>query len=1156
LSEAVAAKKKKVVKPQHLKDMIVFVKASISNPSFDSQTKETLTTQVSAFGSKCELSAKFLAKAYSSIGVVEKATQLTDFHDQKKLAKTDGKKRGRISVPKLDDATHAGTKDSDSCTLILTEGDSARTMAIAGLSVVGCDRYGVFPLRGKILNVKEAPVKKILENHEITSLKKIIGLKQGREYSDTQPLRYGRIMVMTDQDVGGSHIKGLLFNVFQSLWPSHYRMPGFVTSMLTPIVKATHKRTGTVTEFYNLTDYDARRDALDGNGAGFRVKYYKGLGTSTETEAKQYFRDLRVVTYEYRGKTSDEGMDLAFNKKRADDRKGWLMKYDKRAVLDYSNAVVLYKTFVHHDLIHFSNRDLERSINHVVDGLKESMRKILFGCFKRKLFTDEIRVAQLAAYISEHSAYHHGEASLQQAIINMAQDFVGSNNVNLLSPNGQFGCLAPDVEVLLWDGAKKAARDVCEGDMLIGDDGGPRRVLRTTSGRDRMYEIRMQTGESYTVNSQHILTVALSTHKRIFWCPRKRAWYAAYVKRDGIALRKETPSPAHDQREAAIERYRAYERMVDAMRTVDDSPIADISIRTILSFYPDELSLLRCVRCERRVLWARRNIPCDPYEFGCWLGGVRSDQSPFAEIASRSSDGIPEVFVVNEAHVRLETLAGVIDACCDVVFDTASIGKSSRMSEPGLRRLAYLASSLGLPARTTRALTTSLIVTFRVSTPVPMRDPRKRVCCYGHAETPAGIAFTIAPHGYGDFCGWAVDGIERFLLADFTVTHNSRIAGGQDAASPRYIHTTLTPLARKLFRTEDHPVLACRSDNGVSTEPEFYVPVLPTVLMNGALGIGTGFSTNLPCFDPSEIAGACVRMIDAIDASFAEMDDTSAIKAVIDAIEIPLFHPWYAGFEGTISPLKPGAYKSTGVWKWVNDTTVEVSELPVGTWTDDYKTFLTGLVDDGSKTLRDFEGRYTERSPNFVLRMHASSRSEVQSSFAADFKLESTKNLGMNNVHLYTVAGAIRKFADVAEILREWSKTRVDTYLARKRYQIATTERNLSVVTAKVRFIQDIIKGRIVVNNAKHADLVDRLAEARYPPFNEDSGGDGYAYLTRMPIYHLTYEKKRALEEKAQGLEAGLAEMRSTSIQETWSREICEFDEAWEEHIAARRHPM
>jgi DNA topoisomerase II len=414
----------------------------------------------------------------------------------------------------------------------------------------------------------------------------------------------------------------------------------------------------------------------------------------------------------------------------------------------------------------------------------------------------------------------------------------------------------------------------------------------------------------------------------------------------------------------------------------------------------------------------------------------------------------------------------------------------------------------------------------------------------------------VAPSGYGAFCGWAVDGNERFLLADFTVTHNSRIAGGQDATSPRYIHTTLTLLVRKLYRTEDQPVLAYRYDDGVRIEPEFYVPVLPTVLMNGVLGIGTGFSTNLPCFDPGQIAGACERLIAAIDASGAEMDDSDTIKAVIDAVDIPLFHPWYAGFEGSIAPLKPGSYQSTGVWKWVNDATVEVSELPVGTWTDNYKAFLTGLVDDGSKTLRDFEGRYTERSPHFVLRMHAGARSAVERTFATEFKQASMKNLGMNNAHLYTAAGAIRKFANVAEILREWGKTRVDAYLARKRHQIETTEQTLAVVSAKVRFIQDIIEGRVVVNNAKQADVAARLAEARYPTFNEESGGEGYAYLTRMPIFHLTYEKKRALEDEARGMEAGLAELRSTAIHRVWAREIREFVSAWDEHRQAKGSPM
>jgi DNA topoisomerase-2 len=442
LSEMVTLKKKKDIKPQYIRDnLMVFVKALVVNPSFDSQTKETLTTQASKFGSKCDLSDKFYDKLYKT-GLGDKALSLTEFHETKQLKKTDGKKTSRVLIPNLDDANRAGTKDSAKCTLILTEGLSAKTMAISGLSVVGRDYYGVFPLKGKILNVKDAAIAKITANEEITNLKKILGLEQGKVYTDMSSLRYGKIMALCDSDVDGSHIKGLLFNVFQSLWPSLYKTDGFLVSMLTPIVKALNTSTKETISFYNLTDYEnwKQRKNREPNGMrNWRFKYYKGLGTSTDTEAKEYFKEMHEVFYKYNGKVSDESIDLAFNKKRADDRKGWLMNYNRQNILDYSNRNIPYEDFVNKELIHFSNRDLERSIPNLCDGLKESTRKIMFGCFKKKLYTNEIRVAQLSGYVSEVSAYHHGEASLQQAIIGMAQQFVGANNINLLQPNGQFG---------------------------------------------------------------------------------------------------------------------------------------------------------------------------------------------------------------------------------------------------------------------------------------------------------------------------------------------------------------------------------------------------------------------------------------------------------------------------------------------------------------------------------------------------------------------------------------------------------------------------------------------------------------------------------------------------------------------------------------------
>jgi DNA topoisomerase-2 len=184
LVDLALSKKKKIIKPQHIKENIfIFVKSTIENPTFDSQTKETLTTLVTKFGSKCELSEKFYEKLYKS-GIIELALSATEVVEQKKLVKTDGKKVNKIIVAKLDDANLAGTKDSKDCTLILTEGDSAKTMAISGLSVVGRDKYGVYPLKGKIINVKDITLQKITDNNEITNLKKILGLEQNKDYSN------------------------------------------------------------------------------------------------------------------------------------------------------------------------------------------------------------------------------------------------------------------------------------------------------------------------------------------------------------------------------------------------------------------------------------------------------------------------------------------------------------------------------------------------------------------------------------------------------------------------------------------------------------------------------------------------------------------------------------------------------------------------------------------------------------------------------------------------------------------------------------------------------------------------------------------------------------------------------------------------------------
>ena len=141
----------------------------------------------------------------------------------------------------LEDANKAGTKESENCTLILTEGDSAKGTAMSGLEVVGRDHYGVFPLKGKLLNVREANTEKLKKNAEVHNILKILGLQIGKKYENVKSLRYGSIMIMADQDIDGSHIKGLIINMIHYFWPGLFKMEGFLQQFITPILKASYR---------------------------------------------------------------------------------------------------------------------------------------------------------------------------------------------------------------------------------------------------------------------------------------------------------------------------------------------------------------------------------------------------------------------------------------------------------------------------------------------------------------------------------------------------------------------------------------------------------------------------------------------------------------------------------------------------------------------------------------------------------------------------------------------------------------------------------------------------------------------------------------------------------------------------------------------------
>jgi DNA topoisomerase-2 len=438
----------KIASPEITKKLLndyitICLKSSIINPTFNSQTKEELNTPVTKFGFKCDIPDSFWSQIKSS-ELITQLKQIVSLSNQKILSKLDGTKKTKIkNLPKLEDANFAGTKRSIDCVLILTEGDSAKATAISGISAIpnGRNNWGVYPLRGKLLNVREASTLQINRNQEITDIKKIIGLKSGTIYNkeSIKDLRYGSVMIMTDADEDGSHIKGLIINFFDYFFPSLLEINGFLKILVTPLVKA--NKNEQILNFANLRAYKTWKEKTE-NSHLWKIKYYKGLGTSTSKEAAEYFKvidsnTINIVNTQKQGSNTD--ILLAFAKNKVNERKIWLSNYNPESILELEPPTTIsIKEFVNQELIHFSNYDNIRSIPSILDGFKPSQRKVLYACIKRNLY-NELKVAQLASTVAELSAYHHGEQSLVSTIINMAQNFVGANNLNLLVPQGQLG---------------------------------------------------------------------------------------------------------------------------------------------------------------------------------------------------------------------------------------------------------------------------------------------------------------------------------------------------------------------------------------------------------------------------------------------------------------------------------------------------------------------------------------------------------------------------------------------------------------------------------------------------------------------------------------------------------------------------------------------
>lgn len=414
----------------------MFVSCWLGDPKFDGQTKTALRSPTP----KISIDEKLLLPIMKWDLVNRLYAELEAKHFRAS-AKSDGKKRKFLTDIKGEDANDAGTVRSANCTLYVTEGKSAMGFAVSMLSLFekGRDFIGLLPLKGKPLNVMNAPPLQVAENKEILELKKMLGLRERVNYlldENFQTLRYGHLMILADADTDGKHILGLVLNLFHCKYPSLLAR-GYVKYLRTKIVDV--KKGRQYMKFYSTNEYEMWK-ANTPDWKSWDHNYFKGLGSSSDDDIAQEFQAPKIVQCFY-DDLAPTTLELAFHEDLADKRKDWIRNWQPDFKVEEMQMQPI-SAFINHEFIQFSIADVARSIPRFMDGMKKVQRKIIWGSMKKwkKVKKNQVvKVGNLASYVSEKTEYHHGPKSMCDAIVNMVHDFVGSNNLPYFRAEGQFG---------------------------------------------------------------------------------------------------------------------------------------------------------------------------------------------------------------------------------------------------------------------------------------------------------------------------------------------------------------------------------------------------------------------------------------------------------------------------------------------------------------------------------------------------------------------------------------------------------------------------------------------------------------------------------------------------------------------------------------------
>ena len=536
-------------------------------------------------------------------------------------------------------------------------------------------------------------------------------------------------------------------------------------------------------------------------------------------------------------------------------------------------------------------------------------------------------------------------------------------------------------------------------------------------------------------------------------------------------------------------------------------------------------------------------------------GSIRTDLNPFKELLKElnlyKNKNIPTDYIINDEQTRLELLAGLIDTDGSVRkqknnyrFDIYQSGKHHSCI---INSADIIARSLGFRTNISKSSDMLCLSIMGDITRIRTRVQRKKVLSQNYLIDPYCHNINIKNIGKGKFNGWHIDGNERFLLGDSTITHNTRLSGGKDAANARYIFTKLDAMTRLLFRQEDDVLLDRVVDDGDVVEPYFYVPILPVILINGCtVGIGTGWSCSVPCYNPLDLIASVKSWMDQDGAVLLEEDDTTISL-------LPEIIPWYRGFNGEIEPSGDSRYTSWGNVVTEKKTKV-VDELPVGLWTDNFKEFLDGLLEE--KVIKKVKNYSTPRNVRFVI------HEERDGIICNKENLKLHKYIYTSNMVLFDENGSIRKYKSVDEIIDSFCRVRMVYYVKRKKHLLEKLDHDIKFMGNKKRFLTEVLNGDIKLFDAsgktrksrKTADLNADLESRGYDKIMKDEKDDdeeekeekgGYDYLLRLQFRSITDERINKLEKDIASKikeRDGLAKKKEKDL---WVSDLDEFEKAY-----------